>query len=58
MLGKTVRSDLPTLLGRPAGRFSNLGFQAIPENRYNWRWYAILLEYKFGKRVIWGIPSE
>ena len=41
MLGKTVRSNLPTLLGRPAGRFSNLGFQPIPENRYNLRRYTI-----------------
>ena len=40
MPGKTVRSDPQHCLG-PAGRFSNLGFQAIPENRYNLRWYTI-----------------
>ena len=36
--------------------FSNLGFQAIPENRYNLRWYTNCA--RTSERVDRGIPIK
>ena len=57
MLGKTVRSDLPTLLGGQPAVFRIWGSRQFQKIATICAGIQFLLEYEFGKGVIWGIPS-